>query len=175
MWDFDDRREEIGPEFTNDLDLTNDWIYTANPIYTWNQSGNTRVNLRVCDGFGICSVTYFDIQVRSKAGDDNALESFDWKDPGSYLLSDIGSSSLMILALLIAVLILGYFVMRQPKSIEEDADDAAQTYDVEPTENAGGMLGMDHHSPPPKPKVLDREERRSKNSGYVKPVTGKRK
>ena len=81
----------------------------------------------------------------------------------------------MIIALLIAVLILGYFVMRQPKSIEEDAEDASQTYDVEPTENAGGMLGMDHHSPPPKPKVLDREERRSKNSGYVKPVTGKRK
>ena len=175
MWDFDDRREEIGPEFTNDLDLTNDWIYTANPIYTWNESGNTRVNLRVCDGFGICTSTYFDIQVRSKSGEDNALESFDWKDPGSYLLSDIGSSSLMIFALLIAVLILGYFVMRQPKGIEEDADDAAQSYDVEPAESAGGMLGMDQHSPPPKPKVLDREERRSKNSGYVKPVTGRRK
>jgi len=175
MWDFDDRREEIGPEFTNDLDLTNDWIYTANPIYTWNQSGNTRVNFKVCDGFGVCSTSYFDIQVRSKSGEDNALESFDWKDPSSYLLSDIGSSSLMFIALLIAVLILGYFVMRQPKGEEEDAEGASEAYDVEPTENTGGMLGMDHHSPPPKPKVLDRDERRSKNSGYVRPVTGKRK
>ena len=68
-------------------------------------------------------------------------------------------------------LVLGWLVMREPSELEEEAKEAAETYtDIEHVENQGGLLGMDHHLPPPAPKILSKEERRNDDSGYVRPL-----
>jgi hypothetical protein len=54
--------------------------------------------------------------------------------------------------------------------IEEEAKKAAETYDVEHVESQGGLLGMDHHAPPPAPAILSKDERRSDDSGYIRPL-----
>ena len=55
--------------------------------------------------------------------------------------------------------------------LEEEAKEAAETYnDLERVETQGGLLGMDHHKPPPAPKILSKEERRNSDSGYVRPL-----
>ena len=52
-----------------------------------------------------------------------------------------------------------------------EAKEAAETYtDIEHVESQGGLLGMDHHMPPPAPKILSKDERRSDDSGYVRPL-----
>ena len=79
----------------------------------------------------------------------------------------------MILALIIAVLILGWMVMRTPTEEEEDAEEAAEVYKVERVEVKNGIMGMDQHVAPPIPKVLSKEERRSNESGYVRPLRRK--
>ena len=58
---------------------------------------------------------------------------------------------------------------------EEEAAEAAQAYDVQNVEAEGGVLGMDHHEPPPKPKILSKEDRRNSDSGYIRPVRGRRR
>ena len=61
--------------------------------------------------------------------------------------------------------------MREPSDLEEEAKEAAETYtDIEHVEAQGGLLGMDHHLPPPAPKILSKDERRSDDSGYVRPL-----
>ena len=82
---------------------------------------------------------------------------------------------MMLGALLVVLLILGWLVMRQPTEIEADAEDRQDSYDVSTVETEGGVLGMDHHAPPPKPKHLTTQDRRSKESGYVRPVTSRRR
>ena len=68
-------------------------------------------------------------------------------------------------------LILGWLVMREPSEIEDEAKQAAETYtDVEHVENQGGLLGMDHHAPPPAPGILSKEERKSDESQYIRPL-----
>ena len=64
--------------------------------------------------------------------------------------------------------------MRQPNE-EEQAVDDQPTYDVTEVQTEGGILGMDQHTPPTKPKNLDREDRRSSDSGYVRPVGSRRR
>ena len=64
--------------------------------------------------------------------------------------------------------------MRQPNEEEAEVDDQP-TYDVTEIQTEGGMIGMDQHSAPPKPKNLDREDRRSRESGYVRPVGSRRR
>ena len=63
--------------------------------------------------------------------------------------------------------------MRQPNELEEEAEEASQNYEVEEIEVKGGVMGMDNHTPPPKPSVLEKDERRNSSSGYVRPVKGK--
>ena len=61
--------------------------------------------------------------------------------------------------------------MREPSALEEEAKEAAETYtDIELVEAQGGLLGMDHHLPPPAPKILSKDERRNDESGYVRPL-----
>ena len=64
--------------------------------------------------------------------------------------------------------------MRSPTEIEEEAEQAAATYDVEEVQSYGGILGMDHHTPPPAPGILSKDERRSDSSGYVRPLRRRR-
>jgi len=90
----------------------------------------------------------------------------DWKN----WLADAGSDLLTFIVLITAALILGWFVMREPTEVEEEAKKAAETYDVEHVESQGGLLGMDQHAPPPAPSILSKEERRSDDSGYVRPL-----
>ena len=55
--------------------------------------------------------------------------------------------------------------------LEDEAKQAAEAYtDVEHVESQGGLLGMDHHTPPPAPGILSKDERRSDDSGYVRPL-----
>jgi hypothetical protein len=61
--------------------------------------------------------------------------------------------------------------MREPSDLEDEAKQAAESYtDVELVESQGGLLGMDHHTPPPAPGILSKDERRSDDSGYVRPL-----
>ncbi len=50
-----------------------------------------------------------------------------------------------------------------------------ETYDVEEVEAEGGLPGMDQHAPPPQPKYLTVDERRNKESGYVRPIRTRRR
>ena len=55
--------------------------------------------------------------------------------------------------------------------VEDEAKQAAESYtDVEHVEVQGGLLGMDQHTPPPAPAILSKEERRSEDSGYIRPL-----
>jgi hypothetical protein len=78
-----------------------------------------------------------------------------------------------ILTLVTIVLILGWLVMRQKNEDEIDAIDMLETYGVE-VKLEGGLPGMDQHTPPPQPKYLTVEERKSKESGYVRPIRTRR-
>ena len=48
----------------------------------------------------------------------------------------------MVLALIVAVLILGWAVMRSPTEIEEKLNKLAATYEVDEVQSYGGVLGM---------------------------------
>jgi len=48
-----------------------------------------------------------------------------------------------------------------------------ETYGVE-VKLEGGLPGMDQHTPPPQPKYLTVEERKNKESGYVRPIRTRR-
>ena len=87
---------------------------------------------------------------------------------------DASGESFMVLALIAAVLILGWAVMRSPTEIEEEAEQAAATYEVDEVQSYGGVLGMDQHNPPPAPGILSKEERRSGSSGYIRPLRRRR-
>ena len=129
------------------------------------------VRLKVCDDTLVCTIETFEITVRDADSEDEALGDLSWKD----LLPSADSGSLYIIILIALVLALGWLVMREPEEIEVEADQAASTYDVTEVHTEGGILGMDQHAPPPKPSHLARDDRRSKDSGYVRPVTSRRR
>jgi hypothetical protein len=81
---------------------------------------------------------------------------------------------MVVLGLIIAVLILGWAVMRSPTELEEEAEQAAAAYEVEEVQSYGGVLGMDQHTPPPAPGILSKDERRSDSSGYIRPLRRRR-
>ena len=60
-----------------------------------------------------------------------------------------------------------------PDEALEQAQDHA--HDVQEVEAEGGLPGMDQHNPPPQPKYLTVEERRNKESGYIRPIRTRRK
>ncbi len=168
-WDIDDRFDVDA-----DGDNTNDWIEQNNlgvVIVNWSQPGEIYVALKVCNGIGVCTEKGYPLRIRDPSEQDDSLADFSLDS----LLPKAESSGLMLGALLIVLLLLGWLVMRQPTEIEEDAGDRQEAYDVSTVETEGGVLGMDHHAPPPKPKHLTSRDRRSKESGYVRPVTSRRR
>ena len=50
--------------------------------------------------------------------------------------------------------------MRQKDEEELETEDMVETYDVD-KEADGGLPGMDQHKPPPQPKYLSEEERKT--------------
>ena len=92
-----------------------------------------------------------------------------WED----FVPDAGSAGL--LALVATVLLLGWLIMRQKDEEEMDANISTETYDVQGVNVEGGLPGMDQHNPPPQPKYLTVEERRNKESGYIRPIRTRRK
>ena len=118
---------------------------------------------------GVCVLEEKTITVLPKDSSPPSLSDFSIQDWQEWLV-EASQESLWVIALIIAVLILGWAVMRSPTEIEEEAEQAAATYDVDEVESYGGVLGMDQHNPPPAPKILSKDERRNDSSGYVRPL-----
>ncbi len=169
-WDLDDSADTDGNGNFND-----DWVmdeeFPGRIDAQWNETGEYVVRLKVCDDTHVCTVETFEIVVRDPDSEDETLGDLSWKD----LLPSTDSGSLYIIILIALVLTLGWLVMREPEEIEVEAEQAASTYDVTEVHTEGGILGMDQHAPPPKPSHLTRDDRRSKESGYVRPVTSRRR
>jgi PKD repeat protein len=171
-WDLDDSADDDGNGNFNDDWTTNLNVREGRGIDAqWNESGEYLIRLMVCDDTAVCTIETYEIIVRDPDAADDALGDLSWKD----LLPSADSGSLYILILIALVLTLGWLVMREPEEIEMEAEEAASTYDVAEVHTEGGILGMDQHAPPPKPTHLAKEDRRSKESGYVRPVTSRRR
>ena len=171
-WDLDDSIDVDGNGNFND-DWTNDPdLHDGRGIASqWNESGEYIVRLKVCDDTGVCTIETYDLTIRNPDSDEGGVGDLSWKD----LLPSADSGSLYMIILIVLVLTLGWLVMRQPEEIEVEAEQAASTYDVTEVHTEGGILGMDQHAPPPKPTHLTKDDRRNKASGYVRPVTSRRR
>ena len=153
--------------------LDNDWFTSNETLATlvtlvWEDPGEANLLVKVCDGMNLCDEFETDVTILPEQDADPSLSDFSWDEWKSWM-SDAGSDALGFIALIIAALILGWLVMRQPNEIEEEAKQNAETYEVEHADD-GGLLGMDHHLPPPAPKILSKQERRSDDSGYIRPL-----
>ena len=153
--------------------LDNDWSTSNETLATlvtlvWEDPGEAILRVRVCDGMDLCDEFETDVTILPEQDADPSLSDFSWDEWKSWM-SDAGSDALGFIALILAALILGWLVMRQPNEIEEEAKQNAETYEVEHADD-GGLLGMDHHLPPPAPKILSKQERRSDDSGYIRPL-----
>ena len=151
----------------------NDWFTSSNSLVTlvtivWEEPGEAILRVKVCDGMKLCDEHEIDVTILPEQDADPSLSDFSWDEWKSWM-SDAGTDALGYIVLIIAALILGWLVMRQPNEIEEEAKQNAETYDVEHADD-GGLLGMDHHAPPPAPKILSKQERRNDESGYIRPL-----
>jgi PKD repeat protein len=169
-WDFDIETDEDGNGVLDD-----DWVLpvagsSTRAINTWDMTGYYTVLVEVCDGMGQCSDLTRDIEIVPEPEGPPSLSEFSAEEWKSWI-ADAGSELATFVALIVVALILGWLVMREPTQLEEEAKEAAETYsDIELVESQGGLLGMDHHQPPPAPKILSKDERRSDDSGYVRPL-----
>ena len=159
-------------------DTMDDWITPTGVdgirVYqTWDEIGLKTVRVSVCDGMGVCVYKDAEITVLDEKEPEPSLSDFSVKDWQEWFV-DASGESFLVLALIVAVLILGWAVMRSPTEIEEEAEQAAATYEVEEVQSYGGVLGMDQHAPPPAPGILSKDERRSGSSGYVRPLRRRR-
>jgi PKD repeat protein len=169
QWDLD-----LAVDANENGDFADDWVLPLTGSRTrvsasWQEAGLVPIRLQVCNGLDMCDEMDYDVQVIPEGEAPPSLSDFsvqDWKN----WLADAGSDLLTFIVLITAALILGWFVMREPTEVEEEAKKAAETYDVEHVESQGGLLGMDQHAPPPAPSILSKEERRSDDSGYVRPL-----
>ena len=121
----------------------------------------------------MCIYKETEVTILAEKVADPSLSDFSLQDWQEWLV-DASGESFLVLALIVAVLILGWAVMRSPTEIEEEAEQAAATYDVDEVQSYGGVLGMDQHNPPPAPGILSKDERRSSASGYVRPLRRRR-
>ena len=165
--------QDILTDADGDEGVDNDWFTSTNTLVTlatvvWDDPKDVIIRVRVCDGMGLCDEAETDVTVLPEQDADPSLSDFSWDEWKSWM-SDAGSDALGFIALILAALILGWLVMRQPNEIEEEAKQNAETYDVEHADD-GGLLGMDHHTPPPAPKILSKQERRNDESGYIRPL-----
>ena len=173
LWEFDVNFDEDG-----NGDTADDWVTPSGAdgvrvAGSWDNEGITIVRVSVCDGMGVCISKDAELNILTKEDAETSLSDFsvqDWQD----WLVDASGESMVILALIVAVLILGWAVMRSPTEIEEDAEQAAATYEVDEVQSYGGVLGMDQHTPPPAPGILSKDERRSDSSGYIRPLRRRR-
>jgi hypothetical protein len=154
----------------NDGNTMNDFVW-GEQVWTLPEYQPLVIILETCDGVNVCSSKQFEITVLSIEEDDGPLSISDltWKD----FVPDAGSAGL--LALVATVLLLGWLIMRQKDEEEVDAKKSTETYDVQEVKAEGGLPGMDQHNPPPQPKYLTVEERRNKESGYIRPIRTRRK
>ena len=156
--------------------LDDDWLVPKDTAVNyriaalWNESGTYKISIRACDGIGVCTVLSEDIQVTPKPDPAPSLSDFELEDWSTWV-KDAGSDLATYIALIAVALILGWLVLRESSEVEDEAKQAAESYtDVEHVEVQGGLLGMDQHTPPPAPAILSKEERRSEDSGYVRPL-----
>ena len=151
-----------------DGDPRNDFLWGN---MTWGETGEIRLVLQVCDGVGVCTSEDYIISVLSAEEEDRqkSWDELTWKD----FVPNKESGGL--LALVAMVMLLGWLVMRQKDEEEIDAEEMLDTYDVQEVEAEGGLPGMDQHNPPPQPKYLTVDERRNKESGYVRPIRTRRR
>ena len=162
-WDLDASVDSDG-----DGDYRNDWDW--NPL-NWNEEGEIRIIMQVCDAVEVCTFRDYVITVLSTE------DEYVPKSLSDLTLEDIvpNKESGGLLALVGLVLVLGWIIMRQKDEEELDADEMMETYDVDEVEADGGLPGMDQHKPPPQPKYLSQEERRDSDSGYVRPIRTRRR
>ena len=169
-WDLD-----IEVDADNNGDPADDWVEplpgsVSRITGAWDEVGTYTIRLEICDSVGICDSMDEEIDVNPEPSAPPSLSDFsvdDWKS----WLADAGSDLATFVALIAVALILGWLVMREPSELEDEAKQAAETYtDVEHVEDQGGLLGMDHHAPPPAPGILSKDERRSDDSGYIRPL-----
>ncbi|MDP6899307.1 MAG: PKD domain-containing protein [Candidatus Thalassarchaeaceae archaeon] len=171
-WDLDDSVDSDENGNLHDDWVTSDVRDGHGIDAKWNESGVVTILLKVCDNTGVCTMQAYEVSVRPPDEDqDGGISDLSISD----LLPSSDSGSLYIMILIVLVLTLGWLVMRQPDEVEVEAEEAASTYDVAEVHTEGGILGMDQHTPPPKPKHLTKDDRRSKASGYVRPVTSRRR
>ena len=173
LWDFDIEFDE-----DDNGDPTDDWKSPSGAdgvrIYaSWEEVGIKIARVSVCDGMKVCVSKDVEITVLAEKEAEPSLSDFSLEDWQEWFL-DASGESFMVLALIAAVLILGWAVMRSPTEIEEEAEQAAATYEVDEVQSYGGVLGMDQHNPPPAPGILSKEERRSGSSGYIRPLRRRR-
>lgn len=175
-WEIDNTVDENGDEILdNDWDVSSDGPNSLRYSHIYDHTGEVMVKVQVCDGMGICVQEMITIEINEGPEKTPTLSDFNWQDAKAWL-SDAGGESAFVLGLIFLVLILGWLVMRTPADLdEEEAAEAAQAYDVQNVEAEGGVLGMDQHEPPPKPKILSKEDRRNSDSGYIRPVRGRRR
>jgi len=169
-WDFDLELDE-----NENGNAGDDWVdptagYKIRASHSWEFTGYYDLKVEVCDGLGQCESMTKEVEVVPEPEGPPSLSDFtadEWKS----WVADAGSELATFIGLIAVALILGWLVMREPSSLEEEAKEAAETYsDVEMVESQGGLLGMDHHLPPPAPKILSKDERRSDDSGYIRPL-----
>ena len=154
----------------NDGNTMNDFVW-GEQVWMLPEYQPLVIILETCDGVNVCSSKQFEITVLGIEEDDGPLSISDltWED----FVPDAGSAGL--LALIATVLLLGWLIMRQKDEEEMDAKNSTETYDVQEVKAEGGLPGMDQHMPPPQPKYLTVEERRDKESGYIRPIRTRRK
>ena len=159
-------------------DPADDWITPSGAdgirvAASWDTVGVSSLRVSVCDGMGVCVQKDTEVTILAEKSADPSLSDFsvqDWQD----WFVEASGESMVILALIVAVLVLGWAVMRSPTELEEEAEQAAATYEVEEVQSYGGVLGMDQHTPPPAPGILSKDERRSGSSGYIRPLRRRR-
>jgi hypothetical protein len=168
-WEYDIDKDANDNGITDD-----DWMSPSGAdgirlAASWDEVGTSTLRLSVCDGMGMCTEMLHEVTVLDKEDEPPSLSDFSMQDWKNWLV-DASGESMVILALIAAVLILGWTMMRSPSEVEEEAESAAKTYEVEEVQSYGGVLGMDQHNPPPVPKILSKDERRNDSSGYVRPL-----
>ena len=166
-WELDDSLDSDG-----DGDPTNDWqrFEDATEVSTvWATLGPRTVMIRVCDPMDLCITERLSIDVTERPVELPSISDFSFQEWTAWALRT-GGDSAVVLALVAVILVLGWFLLRAPTEEEEDARAFGETYDIEATPDYGGVKGMDHHVPPPAPKLVSKDERRSDDSGYVRPL-----
>ncbi len=161
-WDFN-----VFEDSNFDGNYRNDWVNWESR--SWDEPGDVRISVQVCDGVGVCSSRDYVITILSVSDDTvpKTLSDLSWND---FIPK---RESWGVMALIAAVTILGWLVMRQKNEEEIDAQDMMEAYGLE-VKLEGGLPGMDQHTPPPQPKYLTVEERKNKESGYIRPIRTRR-